>query len=695
MSVPGPPNINLLPLASPNTLQYAWEPPTQPNGTISAYKLLLNTGGSNAYSNTSISATKRTYIVGPPEITLVNGVSYEATLQAINENGEGQSAKFLDFQPGNAPTLAPSTVNVFKVGCNSAVVSWAPPAQSVNSTIFWYTIYSFSTNPSDPILSYTANGLTDRSYFIPNLNSNSDYYFQINAVNCPGYSPPAFTSTISFITVFPYQPTMTSNLQFWLDATSITGVSCNSPISTWTDKSSNSFIGYASNGPTYITNSLNSNPIVRFNGTSQLINFGNILNLGSNSLSMFAVSKFRTTANGGIVGKSAAGNLPYRYTFIRDAQTMLCAVQGSGGLAAASFSDSSSNLQLVEMVWNRSSNAAYRNGSFQQGLSAVDSTNFTSAFLFYVGAYQDTNGISPLGGYYFDGDIAEILIYFNPLTPFDRQKTEGYLAWKWGFQTSLPTTNPYYSMIPYSSNTTFTPSLIPGMRLWLDATSITGLSSNAIVASWTDKSSSNYVGYGSNSPRYITNAINSLPVVRFVGTSQQLINFGNVLNIGTSNISIFSVVKYNSTADGNIIGKTNPSIPPRWWMGRLNANQFFFAASSSGGNNANYPETNTTTQLYETTWDRQTINMYRNGTFTANAVLSSVGVDFTSTHPLWVGSYPGLESSLSLTGDVGEILVFYDSLTTDNRQNIEGYLAWKWGIQSSLPSTHPYKNSPP
>ena len=28
-------------------------------------------------------------------------------------------------------------------------------------------------------------------------------------------------------------------------------------------------------------------------------------------------------------------------------------------------------------------------------------------------------------------------------------------------------------------------------------------------------------------------------------------------------------------------------------------------------------------------------------------------------------------------------------------QKAEGYLAWKWGLESSLPSGHPYKNSPP
>lgn len=33
--------------------------------------------------------------------------------------------------------------------------------------------------------------------------------------------------------------------------------------------------------------------------------------------------------------------------------------------------------------------------------------------------------------------------------------------------------------------------------------------------------------------------------------------------------------------------------------------------------------------------------------------------------------------------------------TTDERQRIEGYLAWKWGSVARLPSDHPYKSAPP
>jgi hypothetical protein len=48
-----------------------------------------------------------------------------------------------------------------------------------------------------------------------------------------------------------------------------------------------------------------------------------------------------------------------------------------------------------------------------------------------------------------------------------------------------------------------------------------------------------------------------------------------------------------------------------------------------------------------------------------------------------------------LTGMISEILVYSGTLTTTQIQQIESYLAFKWGLNSLLPSSHPYKNAPP
>jgi hypothetical protein len=189
MSVPGPPNINIQPLASPNTLEYDWDPPTNPNGTILAYKLTVTDGPTTIYTNSSIPPTETYYYLGPPEITLTNGTTYSSYLQAINENGEGAQARFLDFIPGDPPDIAPSTLSVSVINPTSAAVMWTPPsnAASLNAPIQWYTIYATSQLST---FSYTADGSTS-NYFINNLVGNANNYtYSINAVNCPGYSPP-------------------------------------------------------------------------------------------------------------------------------------------------------------------------------------------------------------------------------------------------------------------------------------------------------------------------------------------------------------------------------------------------------------------------------------------------------------------------------------------------------------------------
>lgn len=46
-------------------------------------------------------------------------------------------------------------------------------------------------------------------------------------------------------------------------------------------------------------------------------------------------------------------------------------------------------------------------------------------------------------------------------------------------------------------------------------------------------------------------------------------------------------------------------------------------------------------------------------------------------------------------GYLGEVLWVQGDLAIADRQLIEGYLAWKWGLQANLPSDHPWRNGAP
>jgi hypothetical protein len=63
------------------------------------------------------------------------------------------------------------------------------------------------------------------------------------------------------------------------------------------------------------------------------------------------------------------------------------------------------------------------------------------------------------------------------------------------------------------------------------------------------------------------------------------------------------------------------------------------------------------------------------------------------THTLQIGAFGN--NVLPMTGKVAEIIIVSGLVDTDTRQKIEGYLAWKWGLEATLPSWHPYESAAP
>jgi hypothetical protein len=73
---------------------------------------------------------------------------------------------------------------------------------------------------------------------------------------------------------------------------------------------------------------------------------------------------------------------------------------------------------------------------------------------------------------------------------------------------------------------------------------------------------------------------------------------------------------------------------------------------------------------------------------------------FTGTVTTAIPSYSTLDigalgqGSTPLTGQIAEVIIIVRTEIEADRQIVEGYLAWKWGLQSSLPPDHPYKDGP-
>ena len=240
---------------------------------------------------------------------------------------------------------------------------------------------------------------------------------------------------------------------------------------------------------------------------------------------------------------------------------------------------------------------------------------------------------------------------------------------------------------------------IPGFSLWLDAADTsTTIVSGANIRQWNDKSGSgfNAVSPTGSNPTLRSSGLNGLNTIIFNGTSQFFqLSSANMLDFNVNDFAIFAVAQMNLNNNvQTIISKNSPS-RPQWRLNMENnlIQSAIFDISVGGSVSSGSPSAG---------WNILSGMTYRNsgnllvingtprpaggvmGGSLTNSVNATIGVS------LAFGSYTRFWAA-----DMAEILVFNASLTVFQRQQVEGYLAWKWGLQTSLPASHPFRNAPP
>jgi hypothetical protein len=73
------------------------------------------------------------------------------------------------------------------------------------------------------------------------------------------------------------------------------------------------------------------------------------------------------------------------------------------------------------------------------------------------------------------------------------------------------------------------------------------------------------------------------------------------------------------------------------------------------------------------------------GTYTPSALTGNFSIN---------GRNP-IDGHAGMTGEIGEFIFLTENPDTATRELIEGYLAWKWGLEGSLDSGHTYANAAP
>lgn len=232
----------------------------------------------------------------------------------------------------------------------------------------------------------------------------------------------------------------------------------------------------------------------------------------------------------------------------------------------------------------------------------------------------------------------------------------------------------------------FSPRQISGLQLWLDANDpyATGSlpANNTVITSWIDKSGGGNNIAGFNSPRWyaspsrMSNSANAY----FSGaspTSYNMIAFFVYLDANTPQ-TCAPIYTANDPAATDITG-----IFP-------NCGGTTFVQTSGGWATQGASITDATSNIvslqYSSASNTNNVLVYFNGTL--NFTTSSSSFSRTSyTLGRRVNEY--------MTGNFYETLFYNTIPTTLERQQLEGYLAWKWGLQGNLPANHPYRNGPP
>jgi hypothetical protein len=477
---------------------------------------------------------------------------------------------------------------------------------------------------------------------------------------------------------FRYGPPMgitpRSNLAgvaFWLDASDPTTMTLSgSNVTQWRDKSAG-YVGTPAGDPVYTT--VDGVPAVTFNGTTQYIDFGDRADLWIAPLNVFAVSRFNPGASGAIIAKSRLGVSQNRWALFREGSTLYTFAIGDSGAGVLSYNDTNSSRRLLSWTWDRSTQTLYQNGaSIATGgyanTSSIDSTNNL-----LVGFYNNTSGTGGGNGYYFGGSINEILCIFGTLTTTQRLQIEGYLAEKWNLRDSLlPARHPYISGAPSG----FTPTSISSCMLWLDAADTATVTlSGSNVTQWNDKSGNlnHFRTLAGTSPTYSSNQVvfPSGAVMRSIASITMSLNTYAVIVFKLATLSEFAyMISFTNMSPGGYPGDYS-----------IRASYGVLAPEAFGG--TGYIVNGTSNPSFGTsTYSNSPVIVAGKSTAGDMVGLTTVEISTASMGRFFVGS-------------MYEVMLFSSPLTTTQRQQLEGYLAAKWGISASLPVDHPSRSGTP
>ena len=637
-----------------------------------------------AFNDTSVNSPNTTMLVQ----TLV-GVTNDNTTLSPYLNGTlmttkvGTTNAVTGITVGDAPTLSLSAQNwngnISEIIIFNSVIS-STRRQQIEGYLAWKWGLTSSLSSTHPYA-------VTPSYGLPSLVQNAIAKTTVTNINHPVIA--------------------VGGCSLWLDGADKTTTGGVTNVTTWLDKSGNGNTATNQAGAGSITSTTAG---LSFNGSGYMYIPGIAGSLVDRPFVIFIVETYNS--GNGLFGEDdsthgSTDNLLHLY--YRSATDIAFAFYADD-LEDTTISGSGTQRLWAFYLPTASNRVTRRNGSVD-----VTHTNYTRLHYFTTPVIGRING-----GNAYNGIVSEIVIYPSDIGLNAIQQVEGYLAWKWGLTSSLPSGHPYKSSFPlYPSpvttglklvaNKRWSPLVPGGCQLWLDASDSSTITlSGSTVTQWRDKSGNgcNTTSIG-GTPALTANAVNGVQAIYMNGSS-----FLSGNNSNTTSTATFFVVATLTSGQGagqqytSVYAFSRPlngiacfgEIPSINGLSCVDvATSLALSPQRNNGNGPVFTPPNYNSGfLHATVLDGTNMYGYGNGS-PVGSVASSGNFAYTFYN---VGSQTYqlsgvLSRNYYWTGYIGELIAFNTNLGTTQRQQIEGYLAWKWGLNASLPTSHPFKFFPP
>lgn len=293
---------------------------------------------------------------------------------------------------------------------------------------------------------------------------------------------------------------------------------------------------------------------------------------------------------------------------------------------------------------------------------------------------------------------------WNPLPPQyeHRTSTDGGASWSSPQSTTNSVTLP------------FAPDMLPRLSAWFDAADAATASEargDGALTTWRDRSPQGNDATAPSSavrPKRVADQLNGKPVIRFDG-NDWLQGSAQLVRPATS---MFIVGRYGNTTGRMALADLGTQSGSTYRHFGLEQNTWGTVGSrygfwTSGNSYDSATPTSAGAKIFgvvarsgPNTAITTGTDFYVNGSSSAltkrNTVTSdNTYQDFAGARGFALAAFNDGAGSMPLTGDIAEVIVYPSTLTTAERQQVEGYLAHKWGLAADLPAEHPYKSAAP